>query len=114
MRYCALVLVLVVALCGCTRVNGVVSSVSLEQAQAGAAYLDSSIVSLQKALDEAKAGGDAAKIKQAQQVLDEATKASSVFKSTLAQSDWDFARSIITTAVEVVAPIVVKALVSGS
>lgn len=102
---------------GCSGLNSLSSSsITTEQAQAGAAYLQSSIESLQKALDAAKPTGDANKIATAQTVLDQANVAAKAFQNSIAssasQSKWDVARSILSTAVEVLGPIAVQALVA--
>jgi hypothetical protein len=88
--------------------------ITAEQAQAGALYLESSVTTLQTALDAAKATGDQAKVTTAQAVLDKAKAAAEAFKATTTTTNWDFARSLITTAVSVAAPIAIQALVSGS
>ena len=92
------------------------SSISAAQATAGAEYLESTITVLQKALDAAKATGDPAKVAQAQSVLDNAKNAAVTFKASIPadQGDYNIARSLITTAVGVLGPIALQALVSGS
>ena len=94
------------------------TGISLAQAQAGAEYLQSSVASLQAALDAAKANGDPEKVKQAEAVLAQAKAATDAFKASIgtgaATDKWDVARSMLTTATAVLAPIAVQALVSGS
>ncbi len=100
---------------GCAATSGSGQGITVEQAKAGAAYLESSVAALQKALDEAKAGGDPAKVSTAQAVLDQAKSASAAFAASLPQGDqveWDAARSLITTAVSVLGPLAVRAIVA--
>lgn len=102
-------------LSGCAATPGSGQAITVEQAKAGAAYLESSVAALQKALEDAKAGGDPAKIATAQAVLDQAKSASAAFAASLPKGDqgeWDAARSLITTAVSVLAPLAVRAIVS--
>lgn len=111
----AMVLSLVFA---CTGINtaSTGSGISAAQATAGAEYLESTVTVLQKALDAAKATGDPAKVAQAQSVLDNAKNAAATFKASIPadQGDYNIARSLITTAVGVLGPIALQALVSGS
>lgn len=121
MKKFVLPLLLAISLGGagaCTSVNTASSpGLTVEQAQAGAEYLKASITKLQEALDAAKATGDPAKVAAAQSVLDQAQKAAAAFESSLPsgkQEKWDAARSLLTTATGVLAPIAIQALVSGS
>jgi len=114
-------IVCILALCmgalGCASQTGSGSTITLAQAQAGVDYLESSVTTLQKALEDAKATGDPDKIATAQSVLDKAQAAAAAFKASLpnaSQDSWDVARSLITTAVSVLGPIALQALVSGS
>jgi hypothetical protein len=102
-------------LTGCAGTSGGGQAITVEQAKAGSAYLESSVATLQKALDDAKAGGDPAKVATAQAVLDQAKSAAAAFAASLPQGDqveWDAARSLITTAVSVLGPLALGALVA--
>jgi hypothetical protein len=102
----------------CTSINtaSTGSGISAAQATAGVEYLESTVAVLQKALDAAKITGDPAKVSQAQSVLDNAKNAAATFKASIPadQGSYDTARSMITTAVSVLGPIALQALVSGS
>lgn len=106
----ALALLLILSLClpGC-------AGVTVEQASWGADYLEKSVVRLRADLEAAKATGDPAKIATAEAVLSRAEAAAAEFKASLPdtkQQDWSVARSLLTTAVSVVSPIVLQALVA--
>lgn len=92
------------------------SGLTVEQVKAGTDYLKASVIKLQGALDAAKVTGDPVKVASAQAVLDQAQKAAMAFESSLPadQEKWDAARSIITMAADILAPIAIQALVSGS
>lgn len=115
MRNSVACLILALALSGCAGASTSSSTaITAEQAKAGVEYLESSVATLQAALDAAKATGDPSKVATAQAVLDKAKAAAEAFKASATAPDWDFARSLITTAVSVAAPIAMQALVSGS
>jgi len=112
---CVLSVSVSAGLCGCATSSGSGSGISTAQAKAGVAYLQSSVSALQKALAEAKATGDPDKIATAQAVLDKATVAAEAFAASLpdaSEDQWDVARSLISTAVSVLAPIALQALVA--
>lgn len=103
-----LMLAFVVCLPGC-------AGVTVEQASWGAEYLEKSVVRMRADLEAAKATGDPAKIATAESVLARAEAAAADFKASLPdtdQKDWSVARSLLTTAVSVVSPIVLQALVA--
>jgi len=112
-----LVCVLSAGLCGCATSSGSGSGsgITTAQAQAGVDYLQSSVTALQKALEDAKATGDPDKIATAESVLSKAKAAADAFAATLpdaSQDQWDVARSCITTAVAVLGPMALQALVA--
>lgn len=98
---------------GAVNTDGSGAGISGAQAAAGVEYLETSIVALQKALDAAKETGDPGKVATAQSVLDQAKATAEVFKATIpaSQDQWDVARSVLTTAVSVLGPIALEALV---
>ena len=114
---CSMAMVLSLSL-ACTNINTTPtgSGISAAQATAGVEYLESTVTVLQKALDAAKATGDPTKVAQAQSVLDNAKNAAATFKASIPadQGSYDIARSLITTAVSVLGPVALQALVSGS
>lgn len=114
---CLMVMILSLSF-ACTGINTASTgpSISAAQATAGVEYLESTVTVLQKALDAAKITGDPAKVSQAQSVLDNAKNAAATFKASIPadQGDYNTARSLITTAVSVLGPIALQALVSGS
>ena len=114
---CLMVMVLSLSFaCTGKSITGGGSGISAAQATAGVEYLESTVAVLQKALDAAKVTGDPAKVAQAQSVLDNAKNAAATFKASIPadQGSYDIARSLITTAVSILGPIALQALVAGS
>lgn len=104
----ALILSLALCLPGC-------AGITVEQASWGAEYLEKSVVRMRADLEVARGTGDPAKIATAEAVLARAEAAAADFKASLPntdQKDWSVARSLLTTAVSVVSPIVLQALVA--
>lgn len=114
---CLMIMILSLSF-ACTGINtaSTGSGISAAQATAGVEYLESTVAALQKALDAAKATGDPTKVAQAQSVLDNAKNAAATFKASIPadQGSYNIARSLITTAVSVLGPIALQALVAGS